>query len=599
MLGSHAPVNVRDFLAELKRRRVYNVAIAYCVTGWLLTQIVTQVFPFFDVPNWAVRLVILLIIVGLPVAVVLAWALEVTPEGIQRADALSAKGRAPRAGRKLTAIVVVLAAAAVALFVFQLVRKQSGGRPAESATASVTKNSIAVLPFKPLAAQSRNEFLENGMADTLIAKLSTIRDLVVPAFTSAQKVDQREHDPIAAGRALGVRAVLDGSLQQLGDRLRVTARLVNVGTGVAMWSDTFDEKFTDVFEVQDNIARKVATALALHLSGDQQQRLTKRHTVNPDAYQLYLKGRFYWNKYTQEGFLKAIECYNQALALDPEYALAYAGLADAYIQLGDLTYALPTEFYPKARMYAAKALSLDDNLAQSHVAMGTYLLFYEWKWQEAEGELKRGIELNPSYADAYHFYAHYLESQGRLDEAISTIERAAKLDPLSLIINNEVGWAYYHARKFEPAIHQLRKTLELDPTFYVSVVNLAQSYEGAGEPLVALKITQDALAPSGNWSWLVAEIGCAKADLQDKPGAEAILAELERRSSTELVDPYLVATIYTHLGDRDHAFEYLRKAIEIRATSLVWLDVEPKFDRLREDPRFDDIRRAIGLRVGK
>ena len=460
---------------------------------------------------------------------------------------------------------------------------------------SAPEKSIAIFPFKPLVAQSRDEFLENGMADTLISKLSTIRDLVIPALTSAQKYAEREPDPRGAGRLLGVKTVLDGRLQKLGDRLRVSARLLNVVDGTAIWAQTFDEKFTDVFAVQDIIAQKVADALALKLNGEEQTRLTKHDTENTEAYQLYLKGRFYWNKYTEEGFRKSIEFYNQALALDPNYALAYAGLADAYIQLADLSFTPPNEYYPKAKTYAVRALALDDKLAQSHVAMGTYLLFYEWNWAEAEKELKRGIELNSNYADAYHFYNHFLESQGRLDEALNAIKRGLALDPLSLIINNEVGWCHYHAHHFDAAIEQGRKTLEMDANFFITVQDCSQAYEAAGKPQQALELLEKALAPSGNWICLIAELGCAYADLGDKARAHEMIEQLKQRSKTEFLDAFLVAQIYMHLDDRDNAFAWLDKAIAERSTEMVWIKVEPKCDRLHSDPRFAQILRRMNL----
>jgi len=363
----------------------------------------------------------------------------------------------------------------------------------------------------------------------------------------------------------------------------------------ALWAQTFDEKFTDVFAVEDVIAQRVATALALKLSEEEQQQLTKRYTANAEAYQLYLRGRLQWNKYTEEGFRKAIEYYNQALQKDPNYALAYAGLADAYIQLGDLSFAPPKENYPQAQAYAAKALELDDKLAQAHVAMGTYQLFYAWNWTEAEKELKRGIELNPNYADARHFYDHYLESQGRVDEAIAEIKHGVELDPLSLIINNEYGWAYYHARRYDEALAQLQKTLAMDPNFFLTVQIIAQIYELKNMPETAIRLLQNALKPSENWSWIVAELGCAYAAAGNAAEAQKIIEQLKQRSVTEFVDPYLIATIYVHLGDSGHAFEWLDKAFSERSTNLAWCKVEPILDPLRSDPRFGELLRRMNL----
>ena len=396
-------------------------------------------------------------------------------------------------------LIVPLVAGLVVVFALSWFFTHRTQQISPAAVPPVPEKSVAILPFKPLSSQNRDEVLENGMADTLIAKLGTITEIIIPSLTSAQKYAEQEHDPIAAGRLLHVRSVLDGTLQKVADRIRVTARLINVADGASMWSATFDEKFTDVFAVQDTIAQKVAAALALRLSGEEQKRLTKRYTDSTEAYQLYLKGRFYWNKVTEEGFRKAIEYYKQALEKDPSYALAYAGLASSYIQIG-IDFVAPTENNPKAKAYAIKALELDDSLAEAHCVLGTYYLFLERKLEPSERELKRSIALNPNYPDVHHYYCHWFESQDRVSEGIAEMKRGLELDPLSLLIGEELGWAYYHARRYDEAVAQIRKTMELDPMFPLNYLTLAQIYEQMGKFSEAIAELNKARAiPGGDW----------------------------------------------------------------------------------------------------
>jgi TolB-like protein/class 3 adenylate cyclase/Flp pilus assembly protein TadD len=461
--------------------------------------------------------------------------------------------------------------------------------------APVPEKSVAILPFKPLSSQNRDEILENGMADTLIAKLGTITEIIIPSLTSAQKYAEQEHDPIAAGRLLHVRSVLEGTLQKVADRIRVTARLINVADGSSMWSGTFDEKFTDVFSVQDAIAQKVAAALALRLSGEEQKRLTKRYTENTEAYQLYLKGRFYWNKWSEEGFRKSIDYFKQAVEKDPNYALAYSGLADAYSLLCEWGSSPSNEIFPQARGYAEKALKLDDTLSEAHLSIGIVKLLYEWDFAGAEKELRRAKELDPKDAQVYHFYGHYLELFGRFDEAAAETKRGVEFDPTNLVINSEVGLAYYWGRKFEPAAAQHRKTLEMDSNFAYASFCLALDYTQMGKYQEALAELNRTRPISQDWSWIVAGIGYVDGLLGKRAEAQKIIDELTARSAREYIDPVLIAFIYIPLGDKEQAFAWMEKGYQERSGQILWLKVEPLFDPLRSDPRFKDLVHRIGL----
>jgi TolB-like protein/Flp pilus assembly protein TadD len=497
-----------------------------------------------------------------------------------------------RFARPLTAGAISVALALAGIWFF-LHRGDQGSANLPLAAIFPGK-SIAVLPFKPLVPQNRDEALEAGMADTLITKLSSSREMIVPSLMSVRKYDDEKHDSAATGRALRVNSVLEGNLQKSGDRIRVTARLIKTADGTSMWSGTFDEKFTDVFQVQDAIAQKVAAALQLRLSEGEQKRLTKRYTDNAEAYQLYLKGRFYWNKYTEDGYRKSIEFFKQAVEMDPNYALAYSGMADSYSLLGDLGSVPPKEMFPQSRASAEKALQLDDSLSEAHLSLGIVKLFYDWDFPAAGKELQRAKELDPKNAQVYHFYGHYLELVGRLDEAIEETKHGVDQEPTNLVLNTEWGNAYYYARRYDEAIASHRRTLEMDPTFIFASLSLAQAYEQKGLYNEALAELTRGKAIF-DWSWFVAELGYVYAASGDRAAAQKMIDELKQRVSREYIDPVLISYVYIRLGDKDEAFVWMDKAFQERSGLIFWLQIEPKFDPVRSDPRFKELLQRTGL----
>jgi eukaryotic-like serine/threonine-protein kinase len=524
-----------------------------------------------------------------------AQRLQVTSPSMHAATVASA----PR-GRKKAVVLAALAllVGVVRALCFGLANRRPEPQPVATAPADTTvpQKSVAILPFKPLSSQNRDEILEAGMADTLIAKLSTSREIIIPSLTSARKYAEQENDPLAAGRLLRVRAVLEGSLHQtMGDRIRVTARLINVADGASLWSGTFDEKFTDVFAVQDAIAQKVATALAPQLGADEQARLMKRYTDNTEAYKLYLSGRFHWNKFTEDGFRKALDFFKQALEKDPGYALAYAGLADAYSISADLGFAVAGEAFPKARVYAENALKLDDTLSDAHLSLGIVKLLYEADFTGAEMELRRAKELNPNNAQAYHFYAHYLQVTGRVDEGVVELKRGAELDPTSPSIISEFATAYLFARKYEAAIAQYRKALELNPadTSHSAAIALVYGYLGKYQEAFAEfeKVRADAAAHP--WTIAIRATLCARA------GRRAEAQELLEKVNSQPGDPRWAAWIYTALGDKDQAFAELNKLPEASREDIPWVHLDPAFDPLRSDPRYPELFRRAGFEIPK
>jgi DNA-binding winged helix-turn-helix (wHTH) protein/tetratricopeptide (TPR) repeat protein len=454
--------------------------------------------------------------------------------------------------------------------------------PQAPASTSPTIRTMAVLPFQPLVAESRDSALELGMADTLIARLSG-REIIVRPINSVRKYVELDQDPLAAGHELGVELVLEGSIQRWGDSIRVTVRLVRTADGTSLWAGTFDEKFTDIFVVQDAIASKVAAALALPLGVEEQKHLTRRYTENVEAYHSYLKGRFHWNKRAPQDLRKSIQHFNQAIALDPSYALAYAGLADAYTLLANAG-SPAREIMPKAREAARKALSLDDCLAEAHAALGNIIIYYDYDFAGAECEHRRAIELNPNYATARHWYSELLMGLGRHEEAIAEIRRALEIDPLSLILNRQYGASLLFARRYDAAIAQMKKTVDLDANFAVAHSTLGVAYWMNGdyaESVEELATFHDLIGGERTAALMRESFA--------EGGWRGFLRAMTGERRPANLTPYNVATFHAALGEKDKAFVELNESYQNREGLLGLLKVDPRFDSLHDDPRFQDL----------
>ena len=391
-------MNPRNFFAELKRRNVYKVAIAYIVAGWALAQGIAQVLPVFDIPNLAVRLIVLLIILGLPIALVLAWTFEITPQGIKRtevADALPAVARR----EKHTWVYIVVIGAAISIGLFFLGRYSARN---VSGVAELPPKSIAVLPFDNLSRDPDNAYFAEGVQDEILTRLAKVADLKVISRTSTQHFKSTPDNLPQIAKQLGVMNILEGSVQKAADQVRVNVQLINALSDAHLWADTYDRKLTDIFAVESEIAQNVADALQAKLTGSEKSSIAKAPTANPEAYELYLKGRFFWNKRSGVDLRKAIEFFNQAIAKDPNYALAYAGVADSYLLLPNYGGTSTRESIPPARAAAMKALELDDSLAEAHASSGL-LDTLELHPERAISDFKRAIELKPNYATAHHW----------------------------------------------------------------------------------------------------------------------------------------------------------------------------------------------------
>ena len=455
-------------------------------------------------------------------------------------------------------------------------------------------DSIAVLPLVNTGGDPNTEYLSDGISEALINSLTELQQLKVIARTTAFRYKGKEIDPQAVGRQLNVRAVLTGRVRQTGEMLDIQVDLVDATTGAQLWGQEYDRKFSDLVAVKQDIAREVTEKLRLRLSGAEQQQLARRDTANPEAYQLYLKGRFYWNKRTVESLKKSIEYFNQAIEKDPSYALAYAGLADAYGLFSTYSVSSPQESYPKAKAAAKKALELDETLAEAHTSLAK-VLSYDWNLAESNREFQRAIELNPNYATAHQWYGNgNLRVMGRFDEAIAEMKRAQELDPLSLVINSDVGVTYISARQYGQAIEQLRKTTEMDQGFYYAHWNLGIAYEMKGSLQEALAEYQKARQLTDDPRTL-ALLGHGLAVSGKRVEALRMLDQLKEMAKQRYVPAYSFTIVYVGLGEKDQALQWLEREYQDRAVELLSLKVDPLLDSLRSDPRFADLVRRMGL----
>ena len=462
-------MNPGNFFAELKRRNVYKVAVAYAVVGWLVMQVSATIVPALHLPDGITTAVVVLVLVGFPVALVIAWAFEMTPQGMKRTENVSPDEFIPQwSARKFAALIIGIALIAAGLLAFQLLRPKSATTTGSSTTSApaTPEKSIAVLPFENLSSDKENAYFADGIQDEILTRLAKVADLKVISRTSTQHFKSVPDNLPQIAKQLGVMNILEGSVQKANDQVRVNVQLINALTDAHLWADTYDRKLTDIFAVESEIAKTIAETLQARLTGSEKTAIAKRPTANTEAYELYLKGRFFWNKRTGADLRTAVEYFNQALGKDPSYALAYAGLADSYSLLLYYGAASPADSFPQAKAAAKKALELDDTLAEAHTSLATVLRDYDFDFEQSLKEYERAIQLNPNYATAHHWLSNgVLSALGQFDRAIAEGKRAVELDPLSLIINADLGQDYFFARRYDEAIAQLRKTIELDPRF--------------------------------------------------------------------------------------------------------------------------------------
>jgi len=581
-----------SFFAELKRRNVYKVAIAYAVVSWLLIQAASIFLPAFDAPPWVMKIFIIVVIFGFPVSLILSWAFEITPEGIKLESEIEpTKSIARRTGRKIVAVTIALAVVAAGLFMYQLVRSKSDtlGPPT---TATIANKSIAVLPFDNLSRDPDNAYFCEGVQDEILTRLAKVADLKVISRTSTQHFKSAPENLPQIAKQLGVAHILEGSVQKANDQVRVNVQLINALTDAHLWADTYDRKLTDIFAVESEIAKTIAETLQARLTGSEKSSIAKTPTVNPEAYELYLKGRFFWNKRSGTDLRKAIDYFERAIAKDPNYALAYVGLADSHLLLSSYASVSPRESLPPAKAALKKALSLDDSLAEAHASSGL-LATLELDLQRAIDELQRAIKLKPNYATAHHWLSLGFTTLGQFDPAILEAKRAVELDPLSLIINADYGWVYFNGQRYDEAEAQVRKTLEIDPNFFLAHYYLGAVLQFKGHVAQAVPEFQKAFDLNGDpYSRAMLGQGYAR---NGQPGeARKVLASLNEEAKSKYVAPYALALVDTALGDKERAIEELERAYQQGDTNYLFvIKTDPLLDSLRGHPRFDALVQKI------
>src|SRR5437773_3052097 len=575
-----------NFFGELKRRNVYKVAVAYAVVGWLLIQVATQVFPFLDIPNWAIRLVILLTALGFPIALIIAWAFELTPEGIRRTEDADAAGQRSRGGMWMALVVI---ADAISLGLFCLGRysaRNATPRPSETATA-VSGKSIAVLPLVNESGDPKDEYFSDGLSEELIAALAQISGLKVIGRSSSFRFKDRTEEPKTIGEKLGVTTLLEGTVRKQGDRVRIVAELINAADGIEVWNRTFDHELKDIFAVQQEIAKAVAESLRVTLLGSE-EKSAQMATNSVEAHNAYLQGHFYSVRRNAEDYRKAIDYFDQAIQLDPNYALAYAERSEVWTVMGDLTGQRSTAF-SKARSDAEKAVAIAPSLAEAHAALGWVRAFTEWKFAEGLSELQRAKELSPANPTANDLLARVIVYTGRMEEAERQARQAVELDPLSAATQFTLARVLFYAGKLDEAYAAGRKMAELYPSASSShrwqVLVAVQRGDGETALREAQLEPDDSIRPF--------QLALAQYVRGDRKAADAALADLIANSRDGLA--YQVSQVYAVRGEVDKAFEWLQIAFDNHDGGMPSLLVDPLLRGLRDDPRYKNLVAKVGL----
>lgn len=604
----------RSWLEELKRRNVFRVAIAYAAVAFVLVQATDYIFDALLFPPWAHRLFVVFVLLGFPIALLLAWAFELTPEGVERTRAAGsaggegvglaagaagdrARGSTPpptpaerpfRGAKRSLAVIAV--GAAIGLLAYQLF----GPEPSPASGGSARIGSVAVLPFSDLSPEGDQGWFSDGIAEEIMGALRRVADLRVAARSSSFRFRNRELGASAIGDSLGVDAFLEGSVRKAGSRVRISAELVDTSNGYQIWSTTLERPLEDIFALQEEIARSVVGALELRVGEDLDRRLADRPTESLDAYAAYLEGRHAWNRRTPDGMRRSLDLFEKALSMDSTFAEAWAGLADAYTLLGSYGMMSPGESFPKAHAAATRAIELDDGLAEAHTSLAATYRDYFWEWGRAEAEFLRALELDPNYATAHYWYAGLLTDLGRFEPALYHARRAEELDPLSLLADTYVGRAHYFQHRYETAIRELRAVLDRgpDPTAFLY---LGLAYSKAGEHGKAIATLQEAAKRYEGLSAVSGLLGyvCARGGREER--ARELMSGLEERHEAGRASAVDIAAVHVGLGQTDQALEWLERAYREKNWQMAFLGAEPLFDPLRDDPRFVSLVERLGL----
>jgi TolB-like protein/Tfp pilus assembly protein PilF len=575
-------MNARTFFTELKRRRVYGVAVAYVVAAWLLIQVATQVLPFFGIPNWVVRLVVLLTIVGFPIAVVCAWAFELTPEGVKREGDVDRR-ITRKTGRKLTALIVIVAAG-VTVFRFQHSRQATEPAKQPPLAVAIDSNSIAVLPFANLSEEEANAYFVSGMRDEILTSLAQLRDLNVRSRTSTEKYQSHPQDLGALSRELGVASVLEGSVQKAGDDVLINVQLIDTRSRQQLWAQSYRHNVQDIFGVQGEVAQKVADALKIKLAPAQEQRLLVPPTTNARAHDLFLRGHALGAHSDEQSLEGKIALLQEAVAEDPHYAMAWGDLAGAYLTIAD-AYRAPREVLSPMRHAALMAVRNDEGAGVGHIWLGAVSMLYDRNFPLAKRELERAVALNPNSPDAHRWLGWYLARVERdFVAGREELQRARTLDPLYTWPIMFESYIEIARGEYESALHLAEQVLEVDPRFFYDVDPIANVYAAQGRWQDAVKRYQSLppeLLARPNFQLAICYVHVGESDR-----ARQILTDLDALSQRRYVDQMYLAAIYAALGEKDKAFAALDRACDDRSARVSTPRFYPWLAPLFDDARF-------------
>lgn len=488
--------------------------------------------------------------------------------------------------RALLSAALALSLVAVFFSFFRYWRGYSGGSRIRS---------LAVLPLENLSGDPSQEYFADGMTEELTTNLAKIKSLRVISRSSAMQYKKTQKPLAEIARALRVDAVVEGSVARSGDKVRITAQLIEARSDQHVWAEVYNRDLRDVVTLQGEVARDIAQKIRIAVTPEERAQLTGARRINPEAYEAYLKGRYYWNKRTEEAMRRAIPYFEQSMSKDPNYPLAHDGLADCWLSLGWYGYVSPKEAFPRGKAEAMRALELDDSLAEAHTSLAFANMNYDWDWPAAEREFRKAIELNPNYANAHHWYGDYLSAAGQHEQAIAESRRALELDPLSPIINAWMGWRYYFARQFDKAIDQYRETLEIDPNFVPVHLVLGQAYEQKGMLKEAIAELEKASSLSQGAPLYASSLAHAYAVAGRRSEAETMLHQADERTQHAYVPSFHVAIMYAGLGRKDETIAWLERGYQERSAWMVWLKVDPRFDFVRSDARFQNLLLRLGF----
>src|SRR5262252_348588 len=583
-------MNPHSFSAELKRRHVYRVAIAYGVVAWLLIQVATQVFPFFEIPNFVVRLVVAASALGFPIALIIAWAFEMTPGGLKRANDIGFDEYIPHwSTRKFAALIVSVAILAAGVPVVHLLRKKPAFLSRVDAASAVPEKSIAVLPLLNEGGRPEDEYFSDGLSEELIAALAQLDGLKVIGRSSSFRFKGQKEEAKVIGEKLGVSTLLEGTVRKQGDRVRIVAELVNAVDGSELWSETFDRELKDIFAVQAEIAKAVAKSLELRLLGTEAGSAKNVAPKNVEAHNAYLQGQFYFQRRDLEGYLKAVSFFDQAIQLDAGYALAYAERSEAWTWIGDLSGDKQKEAWSKAARDAERAVSIEPQLAETHAALGWARFFAEWKFDQGLAELRRAQQLAPWNPITNDLLAPVVVYLGRFEEAEMLARQAIERDPLAYQARQSLARLLFVQGKLDDAEAAARRAVELQPTaagchrwqVFVAI------QRGDGE--AALREAE--LEPNEHYRHF--ELALAHYARGDRPAADAALAELITKDRNVMA--YQIAEVYAWRGEPDKAFVWLQISLDNHDTGLLSLLIDPLMRSLRHDSRYSEMLSKVGL----